>query len=147
MNKNSGWRHSIEKEISQLVDEYKCFKIMDNNYKPPPAYLYIPLLWTFAVKFDGRKRARCVAGGHKTPKIDTEDSTSTQVSLETIKIVILAAYFQGLYILAGDITSAYIQSYTKEKVYTIAGPEFGELEGSVMIIDKALYGLQGSGNA
>jgi hypothetical protein len=36
------------------------------------------------VKFNGRKRARCVAGGHVTPKIDEEFSTSTMVSLDTI---------------------------------------------------------------
>jgi hypothetical protein len=32
-------------------------------------------------------------------------------------------------------------------VYTIAGPEFGSLAGSLMIVLKALYGLQGSGKA
>ena len=53
----------------------------------------------------------------------------------------------GLECLTGDINSAYIQAYTKEKVYTIAGPEFGELQGSLLLVDKALYGLQGSGNA
>ena len=49
--------------------------------------------------------------------------------------------------LAADITLAYIKAFTKEKVYTIAGPKFGKLEGSVLLIDKVLYGLQGSGNA
>ena len=53
----------------------------------------------------------------------------------------------GLKCIAGDITLAYIQAHTKEKVYTIAGPEFGDLEGRILLIDKALHGLQGSGNA
>ena len=34
-----------------------------------------------------------------------------------------------------------------EKVAAIAGPEFGEYEGCVVIIEKALYGLKSSGAA
>jgi hypothetical protein len=83
-----------------------------------------------------------------TPKIDPEDSASTMVALDTIKIVFIASYHMKLKCLAGDITLAYIQAFTKEKVYTIAGPEFGEaLEGCILLIHKALYGLQGSGKA
>ena len=129
------------------MNEYSCFQILDRGEKPPPDYQYIPLLWTFSVKFDGRKRARCVAGGHMLPKIDEEESTSTMVALDTIKLAFLAAELMGLKCLAADITLAYLQAQTREKVYTIAGPEFGKLEGLVMLIDKALYGLQGSGNA
>ena len=82
-----------------------------------------------------------------TPKMDTEDSASTMVSLDTIKMAFIAAELMGLKVLAADITLAYIQAQTKEKVYTIAGPEFGELEGFALIVDKALYGLQSSDNA
>ncbi|KAI2513146.1 Reverse transcriptase (RNA-dependent DNA polymerase) [Fragilaria crotonensis] len=35
----------------------------------------------------------------------------------------------------------------REKIYIIAGPEFGSEEGSIMIIRKALYGLKSSGAA
>lgn len=44
-----------------------------------------------------------------------------------------------------DISSAYLESYTKEKVYIVAGGEFGEREGHTLIIVKALYGLKSSG--
>ena len=44
-----------------------------------------------------------------------------------------------------DIGNAYLESYTKEKVFIIAGSEFGELEGHTLIIVKALYGLKSSG--
>ena len=43
-----------------------------------------------------------------TPKIDIEDATSTMVSLDTIKIVFIAAQLINLKCLAGDITLAYI---------------------------------------
>ena len=50
-----------------------------------------------------------------------------------------------LKVLAADVSHAYIQAYTQEKVYTVAGPEFGPYEGRILIVDKALYGLQSSG--
>ena len=44
-----------------------------------------------------------------------------------------------------DIGNAYIESYTSEKVCIIAGEEFGELQGHLLIIVQALYGLRTSG--
>ena len=40
-----------------------------------------------------------------------------------------------------DISSAYLEAYTMEKVCIQGGPEFGNLEGHILIIIKALYGL------
>ena len=45
----------------------------------------------------------------------------------------------------GEIRNAYLKSYTQEKVYFVAGPEFGQDAGRTFIIDKALYGLRSSG--
>ena len=47
--------------------------------------------------------------------------------------------------MVGDIGSAYLEAYTKERVCFVATSAFGELEGHTMIIVKALYGLQTSG--
>ena len=44
-----------------------------------------------------------------------------------------------------DIGNAYLESYTKEKLYIVAGPEFGELEGHILILRKALYGTRSGG--
>jgi hypothetical protein len=44
-----------------------------------------------------------------------------------------------------DISSAYLEAYTKEKVYIVAGPEFGDRQGHTLIIQRALYGLISSG--
>jgi hypothetical protein len=40
-----------------------------------------------------------------------------------------------------------LHALCREKIWTIAGPEFGSDEGSVMIIVRALYGLKSSGAA
>ena len=47
--------------------------------------------------------------------------------------------------MGGDIGNAYLEALTKEKLYVIAGPEFGELQGHVLIIYKALYGPRTGG--
>jgi hypothetical protein len=38
-----------------------------------------------------------------------------------------------------------LEAYTSEKVYIIAGPEFKDCEGHILIISRALYGLRSSG--
>ncbi|MGH3055959.1 MAG: reverse transcriptase domain-containing protein, partial [Gaiellaceae bacterium] len=46
----------------------------------------------------------------------------------------------------GDISNAYLNAQTNEKVYAIAGPEFGEYNGRIVLLLRALYGLKTSGN-
>ena len=45
--------------------EFQMFKA-DPDGKPPPGHHQIPCHMIFDIKFDGRKRARFVAGGHRT---------------------------------------------------------------------------------
>ena len=45
---------------------------------------------------------------------------------------------------AADISTAFLYGRTREKVYVIAGPEFGEHAGKRMIIGGGLYGLKTS---
>eukprot|EP00978_Attheya_sp_CCMP212_P006883 scaffold16068_cov26-Attheya_sp.AAC.1 len=44
-----------------------------------------------------------------------------------------------------DVTNAYLNADCREKIWVQIGPEFGEDEGLVMIIKKAVYGLKSSG--
>ena len=57
------------------------------------------------------------------------------------------AALNDLDLLACDIKNAYLTADSREKVYVIAGPEFGSDKGKVMIVRKALYGLKSSGAA
>ena len=47
--------------------------------------------------------------------------------------------------LGTDIGKAYLEAFTDEKLYVVAGPEFQELEGYISIFLTALYGLISSG--
>ena len=101
----------------------------------------------FEIKMDFTRKARYVAGGNTTEP-PAEATYSSVVSRESVRIGFLIAALNDLEICAADVTNAYINADCREKIWTVAGPEFGATEqGSVMIIKKALYGLKSSGAA
>ena len=103
----------------------------------------------FDVKFgeNYRRKARLVAGGHKTGAPSSITYASV-VSRDSVIICLLLAALNGLDVLACDIKGAYLTAPAREKVVTTAGPEFGpELEGKLLRITRALYGLKSAGAA
>jgi len=46
---------------------------------------------------------------------------------------------------SADIGNAYLNAPNREKVWTVARPEFGEDQGTIYLITRALYGLKGAG--
>ena len=79
-----------------------------------------------------------------TPEPD-ETVYSLAASVRSLRTIIFLSELNKLHLWQGDIGNAYLESYTQEKVYFIAGPEFGPLQGHTMKIIKALYGLCSSG--
>lgn len=142
-NGNTKWRDAERIELDQL-HEYETFVDKGRGHNPGPDWKKIRCHLVYAVKHDGRHKARLVAGGHLT---DTPiDSVySSVVSLRGIRIITFIAELNNLEVWATDIGNAYLESYTQEKVYIIAGSEFGDLAGHTLLISKALYGLKSSG--
>ena len=52
------------------------------------------------------------------------------------------AELNGLQLWGVDFGNAYLQAMTKEKLYTVAGHEYEELQGHVLVMHKALYGTR-----
>jgi hypothetical protein len=142
-NGDKKWAEATRIELAQ-IDEYDTFLDKGIDYRPEPGFKKINVHLVFAVKHDGRHKARLVAGGHLT---DTPiDSVySSVVSLRGIRMIAFLGELNGLELWGTDIGNAYLESYTQEKIYIIAGPEFGDREGHTLIIQKALYGLKSSG--
>ncbi|HEY9706698.1 MAG TPA: reverse transcriptase domain-containing protein, partial [Oculatellaceae cyanobacterium] len=143
MEGNNLWQQAMDQEISQL-HEYDTFKVLDENEKVPEGYKLIPYHCIYNVKFGDRRNCRLVAGGHMTDP-SSDEVFSGVVSMETVRICFVIAKLNQLETCAGDVGNAFLNSKTKEKVFMIAGPEFGpELKGKRLIVAKALYGLKSS---
>ena len=89
-------------------------------------------------------KGRLVAGGHLT-KEPMESVYSGVVSLRGLRLDVFLAELHKLLLWGGDVGNAYLDALTKEKLYIIAGPEFGELQGHIVIIYNALYGTRTGG--
>ena len=135
------------------INEYKVFqehakaKIDPKSRKvsnAPDGYQKIRVHLIFAVKHDGRHKARLVAGGHLIPD-PIESIYSGVVSIRSLRLVIVLAKLNNLEVWGADIGNVYLEAKTKEKLYIVAGPEFEELEGHILVIYIALYGLKRSG--
>ena len=142
---NTLWADAVSLEKTQLFD-YETFHDHGKvgRVPPPKGHQKIRVHLVFDVKHDGRHKARLVADGHLTA-VPLDSVYSGVVSLRGIRILLFLAELNSLPVWATDIGNAYLEAKTKEKLYIVAGPEFGELEGHYLIIHKALYGLRSSG--
>ena len=59
--------------------------------------------------------------------------------------MIFLGQLNNLKIHSTDIDNAYLEAKTQEKVYIIAGLEFGSLEGHTLVINKTFYRLHSLG--
>lgn len=142
-NRNTRWRDAELVEMDQL-HEYQAFLSTGYGGRKPEGYKMIRCHLVYDIKHDGRHKARLVAGGHLT-ETPLESVYSGVVTLRSVRLVAFLAELNGLDLWATDVGNAYLEAYTSEKVCIIAGPEFGELAGHLLIIVKALYGLKSSG--
>jgi Reverse transcriptase (RNA-dependent DNA polymerase) len=145
LNGDELWSEAIAKEVSSLLD-MGCFEFYPPDCKPSGEYQYTKLRMIFEVKQDGRRKARLVAGGHLVEPRGMSHR-STVVKGISIRLLLTIAHRDGLQVLTGDVSNAFITAPCLEKVYSYAGPEFGERSGSIIVLNKALYGLRSSGRA
>ena len=144
INGNTEWAEAEKKEVDEnnAIGTYKSLRF---GARVPSNYKLIKVHMVYAVKHDGRHKARLVANGNMTGPI-TEPNYSGVVSLRSIRMIAFIAELNGLDLWGVDISCTYLMSCTSERVCIIAGPEFGpELEGHLLIIVCALYGLKFSG--
>lgn len=145
LNGDTLWWDAICEEMANVrvaFEEYEGEGI-------PPGYKHIRCHFIFDVKLgeNFRRKARLVAGGHMTGA-PTSITYSSVVSRDSVRICLLLAALNDLNILSCDIQGAYLTAPSREKVVITAGPEFGpELEGKILRVTRALYGLKSAGAA
>ena len=150
-NNISKWYDATKAELDS-IHSYEVFKKhekaqYDKQKKvinATPGYQKIRVHLIFAVKYDGRHKAKLVADGHLTPE-PVESIYSGVVSLSNLKLVIFLGKFNNLELWGADIGNAYLEAPTEEKLYIVAGPEFEDWEGYILTFSKTLYGTKSSG--
>ena len=131
-NGNTRWQDCTKLEMQQLMD-YDTFQDLGIAHKTPvpTGYKKIRVHLVYAVKHDGRHKARLVADGHLTD-VPLESVYSGVVSLKGFRLCVFLAELNGMETWATDIGNAYLEAKTKEKLVIVGGPEFGELEGHLL---------------
>ena len=148
-NGNTHWQDAMDLELTQ-IHEYKVFKdtgkakFHNGKVVTPDGFQKIRVHFVYAVKHDGRFKARLVADGHLT-KEPVESIYSGVVSLRSLRMVVFLSQLNKLEIWGADVGNAYLEAYTDEKLCIMAGPEFKELQGHLLIMVKALYGTRSGG--
>ena len=148
-NGNTHWQDAMDLELTQ-IHEYKVFrdtgkaKFHNGKVVTPDGFQKIRVHFVYAVKHDGRFKARLVADGHLT-KEPVESIYSGVVSLRSLRMVLFLSQLNNLEIWGADVGNAYLEAYTDEKLCIMAGPEFKELQGHLLIMVKALYGTRSGG--
>lgn len=144
-NGDTYWTDAIEKEIKSLL-MMECFDFQGPDFKPSSDFQFAPLRMIFEVKQDQRRKARLVIFGHVVDSRGVSARSSVVKGI-SVRLLDLIAHRDRLDIMHGDISNAFISAPCQEKIYTRAGPEFGERSGSILILKKALYGLRTSSKA
>ena len=148
-NGNTHWQDAMDFELNQ-IHEYKVFKdtgkaqFHNGKVVIPDGFQKIRVHFVYTVKHDGRFKARLVADGHLT-KEPVESIYSGVASLRSLRMVVFLSQLNNLEIWGADVGNAYLEAYTDEKLCMIAGPEFKELQGHLLIMVKALYGTRSGG--
>ena len=146
-NGNTYWWDAILKEMKNVRPAFEVWEKGADDI--PPGYQQINCHLIFDVKMgeNFRRKARFVAGGHTTEVPESIITYSSVVSRDSVRIALTIAGLNGLKVMACDIQNAYLTADCREKIWTVAGPEFGSEAGTIFLVKKALYGLKSAGAA
>ena len=140
---NNLWESAMYKEISALY-EMICFE-----FHPPSTYFkkeygwqYTLLCMIYEIKQQNiRYKSRLVLGGHVV-NADQYTTYSSTVQVVSIRIMMTIEVQVNLNLMSGDISNAFLSAESTEKVWSRAGKEFKHRVGSIVVINKALYGMK-----
>ena len=135
------WAKAMKKEVGTV---FPALRVLEDGENVPVGSQFVDLMMIFDVKMDLTRKARLVARGDQveTPSNLTYASV---VSRDSIRIALLLSALNGVSLLAADVAGAYLNAPCRERVHTVLGPAFGELQGKTAVIVKSLYGLNSGG--
>ena len=143
INNDTKWGDAIAKEMNCLIHlDVFSFHPPNTRFLKQDGWQWAPLHMIFDIKReDHRYKARLVIGGNviNSSQHTTYSSTVQDISTRLLQLV---AVQNNLGIMTGDIANAFCTAPCAEKIWSTAGPEFGEQHGSTIVLKRALYGLK-----
>ena len=80
--------------------------------------------------------------GNFSPEMPREDCFASLVSTKAVRLGFILSQVQNLKCITSDVGNAFLIAFTCKKIFVVAGPEFGEYESKIMIMDKVVYGTK-----
>lgn len=111
-----------------MIYEFKAFCIHDSDV-PPNGYQKLRYHIVFDDKVNSDCKAQWVMDRNLSPEMLREDCFASIVSTEAVHLGFILAQVQNLKCITGNVGNAFLTAFTSEKIYVVAGPEFGEFEG------------------
>ena len=125
-NNNTKWADATRDEMDCIKEQQVFTKGPRAKWDPqhkkiinaPPNHQKMRVNLIFAVKYNGRHKARLVADGSLTPE-PAENIYSGVVSLRHLRLVIFLGELNNLELWGADIGNAYLEAHTQEKLFII----------------------------
>jgi hypothetical protein len=132
------WTDAIKKEMEKVGVAFEFIE----NWTPEQVrqgiakgdfvgFQEIDCHMVFDVKMDLTRKARFVAGGHTT-ETHASLTYSSVVSRDSVRIAFLTAALNDVNVMTCDIGNAYLNAPCRERIWFVAGPEFGSRQGQVV---------------
>jgi len=138
--KQKEWKDACHEELESLRKRniYELVKL-------PPGRKAIKNRWVFAIKSDGRKRARLVAKGFSQVEgLDYDEIFSPVVRFESVRLLFALAALENWQMTALDVKTAFLYGQLDEEIY-MEQPEGFKVKGQefkVLRLRRAIYGLK-----
>jgi hypothetical protein len=142
-NKNTNWADAIAKEMT-APNRLDVFEYKSPSYtcSKSDGWQYTPMHMMFDIKQQYlRHKARLLCGGHMIDSLGHATYSSTIKDI-SVRLLMIIATQNSLDMMVGNIGNPFPTAPCAEKIWTNAGPEFGNRAGSKIILKRALYGLK-----
>eukprot|EP00957_Ditylum_brightwellii_P019751 1491207-Ditylum_brightwellii.AAC.1 len=111
------------------------------EFKKEEGWQFAPMHIIFIIKYDLWYKA-CFVVGRYVIDLYMHKTYSSTVQDMSIWFMLLLAVTNKLGIMTGNIGNAFCNVPCTEKIWTVAGDDFGEKRGSMVALNGAFYGLK-----
>ena len=143
------WLASIEREKDSL-EKLKVYEILPPGTKLPQGATLLGTKWVFTIKGGGlteTEKSRIVALGNKQRpgSYDPFGLYAPTLQITTLRTLMAIATLLDFELDSADVTTAYLHAGLDEEIFIRSPKGFGHLAGTILKLNRALYGLRQAG--